>query len=380
MKNLDFFKKQTSSSKIKANIVASYFPSYCRIIDKAKQNAIGYLDLFAGPGIYEEDKALSTPILIADEIAKDVNLKAKVQLMFNDNRHIDTLKSHFEQRYEENTFEKDPVFGSKTVGNDKKINEWLVKKHEGKNPMPTLLFFDPWGYKGINTITLAKFMENWGNEIFLFLNIKRIHAAVENEKFDDLMRDLFPTTIDDIRKERRYTSNVSERLALIIDKLSAEYIKLIPDGVHVSAFKFIEEDSIAVSHYVIHFTKHSRGFELVKQTFYDYDNIGADLESAGVYTFDAKKKKYNENNSLNFGDPNIIQLSNTLYNEYKGKTLTADKLFKIHQKKTSYCATHYSLALRQLVKDQKITSEFTDQKDHKVNVLLTKYCKLTFPK
>jgi hypothetical protein len=44
----DFFKRQTPSSRIKANIVAEYFPKYCKIINKNKQDKIAYVDLYAG--------------------------------------------------------------------------------------------------------------------------------------------------------------------------------------------------------------------------------------------------------------------------------------------------------------------------------------------
>jgi hypothetical protein len=52
MNNDDFFKEQTPSSRIKANIVAEYFPKYCKIINKFKQTKIAYVDLYAGPGKY----------------------------------------------------------------------------------------------------------------------------------------------------------------------------------------------------------------------------------------------------------------------------------------------------------------------------------------
>lgn len=49
-----FFNEQTESSRIKANIVANYFRKYCKIILKHPQKQIRYLDLFAGPGIYND--------------------------------------------------------------------------------------------------------------------------------------------------------------------------------------------------------------------------------------------------------------------------------------------------------------------------------------
>src|SRR5437868_7194604 len=288
MSDTDFFKKQTPSSRIKANIVANYFPKYAKILLKHPQNEIRYLDLFAGPGIYE-DGSLSTPLLIGKACAQDTTLCQKVHLMFNDNEHIETLKDNFNKTFESTTFVFEPKFGNKTVGEDEKITKYLrTKVTEPKNPHPTLLFFDPFGYKGINTKILGDFLGNWGNEIFLFFNIKRIHAAVENEKFDELMVELFPTTIDKIRNDRKYVASTPERLLLIMENLAQEFKSIVPNIYHI-AFKFQEEDSSATSHYIVHFTKHHRGYDLVKQIYNDFDNIGATLGTDGDYTFDAKQ-------------------------------------------------------------------------------------------
>ncbi len=258
----DFFKKQTPSSRIKANIVAEYFPQYCRILLHKPQSEIRYLDLFAGPGLYE-DQSHSTPLLIAQSCADDPELSQKVRLMFNDNQHIHQLKENFYLYFSKDTFHFEPLFGDRTVGECEKINAYLTKDEVTPNPHPTLLFFDPWGYKGIDTLVLAKFMENWGNEIFLFVNIKRIHAAIENDKFDALMQSLFPTSFQELQRSRRYKATVYERLSLIMDNLAAEYKKAIRGTLYHSAFKFQEEDSHTTSHFIIHFTKHTKGYELV---------------------------------------------------------------------------------------------------------------------
>ena len=372
----DFFKRQTPSSRIKANIVANYFPKYCRIILKHPQKEIRYLDLFSGPGIYS-DGSLSTPILIGDVCNKDSNLKDVVHLMFNDNEHIETLENHFNNRYLDNPFKFSPRFANRTIGEDEQITSYLRKSTtKGKNPYPTLLFFDPFGYKGINTKDLANFLSNWGNEIFLFFNIKRIHAAVENEKFDDLMNELFPTTIEKIRNDRKYVGQVSERLTLIIDNLANEFKNIVPNLYHC-AFKFQEEDSNTTSHYIIHFTKHNRGYDLVKQIYNDFDNIGATLGANGDYTFDAKKLD-NSIGMFDFGDQNIEILSQELLNKFKGRKLTASKLFEEHHTLNKYCRKHYSDSLRYLVSKDKIKSNFTDGKLHSVTVLINDNCLLEF--
>lgn len=374
----NFFSKQTESSRIKANIVAQYFPKYCKIILKSPQNEIRYLDLFAGPGIYE-DGSLSTPILLADACKKDSTLRNVVHLMFNDNEHIELLKTNFNNRYTDTDFNFKPKFGDKTVGEDEKISKYLRTKFESenkKNKFPTLLFFDPFGYKSINTLDLAKFLESWGNEIFLFFNIKRIHAAIENQKFDDLMSELFPTTINNIKKDRKYLGKVQERLSLIIENLANEYKNIVPNLYHC-AFKFQEEDSNTTSHYIIHFTKHNRGYDLVKQIYNDFDNIGAVLGPNGDYTFDAKKLD-NSTFAMDFGDSNIEILGEELLQKFKGAKLSAKQLFEEHQTSSKFSRRHYSDALRFLVSKGIVKANYIDEKEHSVSVLINEFCILEF--
>lgn len=375
--NEDFFKNQTPSSRIKANIVAEYFPQYCKIILKKPQQEIRYLDLFAGPGLYE-DGNLSTPLLIANSCAEDPVLSKKVRLLFNDNKYSSELKQNFEKHFQDGVFNYKPNFGDKTVGEDQKITSYLVKKTAIPNPYPTLLFFDPWGYKGIDTLVLSKFLENWGNELFLFVNIKRIHAAIENDKFDELMHSLFPTSIQELKKERRYKASVYERLALIMDNLANEFKKAVKGTLFHCAFKFQEENSNTTSHYIVHFTKHSKGYELVKQVYYDFDNIGASLDKDGNYTFDAKQMDKPKDTGLFFGDQNIELLSDLLATKYKGRTITARQLFDEHHTTTKYCGSHYARTLRDMVEKGRIKAEFLDNRNHKVTVLLTDECKLNF--
>lgn len=374
----NFFAKQTRSSRIKANIVSEYFPQYCRIILRAGQEEIRYLDLFSGPGIYD-DGSVSTPILIAEACAKDSTLSTTVKLMFNDNEYMGQLKQNFESRFPKGTFTHETIFGSSTVGEDERIRRYLIKKWnvQGKNPHPTLLFIDPFGYKGIDTSVLAKFMDNWGNEIFLFLNTKRIHAAIENDKFDDLMLALFPTTFSEIKKDRKYKLRVEERLNLIIENLVKEYNNILNIKLYHTAFRFQEEDSAATSHYILHFTKHSKGYELVKQIYHDFDNIGAVLERDGTYTFDAKKLDMDSSALMDFGDQNVYALSKQLKEKYKGKKLTALRLFNEHQATGKFCRTHYAKTLRKMVEDGDLISSFSDG-EHKVSVLITDYCTLQF--
>jgi len=380
MKENEFFEKQTISSKIKASIVSEYFPSYCKIIVRKYQpKELRYIDLFAGPGFYEDGNP-STPILIGHHCKNDDFLKQNVKMIFNDNQYFEVLEKNFTCEFPEGTFAKKPHFGKSTVGEHQGISDFLkTSTHSGKNnESPSLLFIDPFGYKGIETKTLAEFLKNWGNEIFIFVNTKRIHPALENEKFEDLMFDLFPTTFQKLKNDRRFKSTVSQRLTLIIESLGEEYKTLLGGNVYYTAFKFQEEDSDGTSHYILHLTKGSRGYDLIKTTYNDFANVGTVFDGINTYTFDAKTFGKEINELFDLRIINIEKLAAELTNKYKGKSLTTYQLFEEHHTSGLYSRSHYTLALRKLFDDGKIESQFTDGKNHKVSVLISKDCKVNF--
>ena len=77
-------------------------------------------------------------------------------------------------------------------------------------------------------------------------------------------------------------------------------------------------------------------------------------------------------------DEAVNDLKQLLYFDYSGKTVAALDLFINHQIRTRYSRKHYISALRKLVAEKKIVSTFVDGKQHKVTVLLSKDCMLTF--
>lgn len=380
MKNTEFFEQQTISSRVKAGIVADYFPQYCKIITKRRTPAsIRFIDLFSGPGIYE-DGNVSTPILVGRKCKQDHLLRTHVQFIFNDNEYIEQLKENFNNEFPAGTFTQTSFFRDRTVGECEEIYQYLeVNTHKnGYNYSPALLFFDPFGYKGMKTSSLAKFLENWGNEIFIFINTKRINPALENDKFEDLMRLWFPTTYEQIKVQRNNTRTVSERLNLIISHLGKEFSTSLKSNVYYTAFRFQEEDIETTSHYILHITKGSKGFELVKTVYNNFANVDTIFDGINTYTFDAKKVKDNTASLFDVKEENIALLKEALLAKYQGKTLSSLELFQDHQKGCLYTSSHYRAALRKLREEDKIHVDFTDSKQHRALVLIDKNCILKF--
>ena len=380
MKESQFFEQQSLSSRVKASIVSEYFPKYCKIIiHHRRPKSIRFIDLFAGPGIYD-DGNVSTPILVGRNCKEDNTLCQLVQFIFNDNTYSEQLKENFINEFPEGTFAKKVHFRNRTVGECEEIYQYLERStYEGKyNEKPSLLFFDPFDYKGMRTKSLAKFLGYWGNEIFIFINTKRIHPALENDKFEDLMKSWFPTTLETIKRERRYKQSVSERLNLIIQNLGKEFSSLLKSEVYYTAFRFQEEDIETTSHYLLHLTKGSRGFDLVKTVYNDYANVDTIFDGVNTYTFDAKKVNEKMAALFDIKAENIDKLKNEIYNEYAGRTISAYDLFEEHQTNCLYSKSHYTIALRKLVEAKKLTATFTDNKQHRTSVLISKDCSLKF--
>lgn len=382
--NKNFFKKQTDSSRVKAAIISEYFPQYCKIISRRHLPLrFGYFDMFAGPGIYE-DESWSTPLLIAKNCYDDSLLRDRVWMVFNDMAFGDKLKENFEKFFQSGTFRYEPFFGNRVFGEWPKIDAFLTRNTmQGfYNECPTVLFIDPWGYKHINTRVLTQFLTQWGNEVFIFINTKRLNAAFENELFQEDLKVVFPLTYNEVRENKKLLGSVEERHKYIINQLANEFSKILGGMVYYTAFQFREEDQMTPSHYLLHITKGAKGFDLVKRVYSRYSNVDTVLDgmdSINTYRFDPKTIDSATMFAEDFKQENIDKLKRELLNSYKGGTFITEKLFNDDQKiGRLHSYTHYLIAFRQLYDEGKVDVKYTDDKRHKVPVQISSSCIITF--
>lgn len=382
--NKDFFKHQTDSSRVKAAIISEYFPQYCRIISRRHcPKQFGYFDMFAGPGIYE-DESWSTPLLVAKNCYEDENLRDRVWMVFNDMAFGDVLKVNFEKYFPNGSFKYEPFFANRVFGEWPKIDTFLTRNTmEGfYNECPTVLFIDPWGYKHINTRILTEFLKQWGNEVFIFINTKRLNAAFENDLFQEDLKIVFPSTYSEVKANKKLQGSVEERHKYIINQLAKEFRIILGGMVYYTAFQFREEEQATPSHYLLHITKGSKGFDLVKRIYMKYSNeetVLDGMDGVNTYTFDPKTLNNDSLFDSDFKQDNIDKLKSILLTKYKGYEILADTLFNIDQSTGRlHSYTHYLTALRQLFDEGKIDVQFIDGKKHKVSVLISSSCKIKF--
>jgi three-Cys-motif partner protein len=91
-----FFAEQSAHSRVKADIVFKYVTAWATVMLNPKFNKKGeaaYVDLFSGPGSYE-DGSRSTPLLIVEDLLKKQLLRNGLKTHFNDlsDAHTDSLR------------------------------------------------------------------------------------------------------------------------------------------------------------------------------------------------------------------------------------------------------------------------------------------------
>jgi three-Cys-motif partner protein len=165
----NFFTEQKEQSLVKATIVEKYFVAWAKIMtsvvrdlppDKQK---IAYIDLFAGPGRYE-DGSKSTPIKVLETAIKDSEISNMLITLFNDiNRgNINSLQETINNINGINELKYKPLIMNEEVG------ENIVKQFENMKLIPTLFFVDPWGYKGLSLRLINSVVRNWGCDCIFF--------------------------------------------------------------------------------------------------------------------------------------------------------------------------------------------------------------------
>ena len=125
-------------------------------------------------------------------------------------------------------------------------------------------------------------------------------------------------------------------------------------------------------------TKSKRGFDLIKQIYNDFANVGTIFDGVNTYTFDVKKILNPVEDLFDIASENIDALKDKLFAAYKGRRISSLDVFEEHQKKELYCRSHYTEALRRLHSEGRLSSVYQDNKQHTVSVLLIKECILNF--
>lgn len=175
--------------KILEAYLKAWFPIICRY-----NKVINYIDGFAGPGIYSKGE-LGSPI-IALNVANNhtIELKGKLHFVF-----IDERKNRAKNLDEEiKKLEIKPNFKTQVInGKFHEVVDDAINNLEKENKIlaPTFVFIDPFGFSGIPSKIIEKFLSFAKVEVFINFAVDSINRFFETKESEFHINELFGSDI-----------------------------------------------------------------------------------------------------------------------------------------------------------------------------------------
>jgi three-Cys-motif partner protein len=343
-----FFNESSEQSRVKTAIVSKYFWAWAKVImpwAKKSGGKIAYIDLFAGPGRYE-DGTRSTPLYIVETAIKDPEMSRMLVATFND---ADAAKTNSLQAAINALPGLEKLKFKPTVMN-KVVGEEMAQLFERTKLAPTLFFVDPWGYQGLSLRLVNSVLKDWGCDCVFFFNYNRINMGLANDLVKQHMDALFGVERADRLRSRLEGMNPADREFAIVEELAQALRDM--GGKFVLPFGFTNESGSRTSHHLIFVSKNVLGYTIMKNI------MAGESTSApqGVPSF-----KYNpadERFPLLFDLTRPLDdLQEMLLREFAGRRLTMNAVFEAHHVGKPFVEKNYKDVLRKLEAAGKITSE-----------------------
>ena len=369
MPNDNFFDEATEQSEVKVSIVAKYFWAWAKVIIptvKPAGGTIAYVDLFCGPGRYN-DGTKSTPLLVLEKAINDADMREMLITVFNDK---DAGKQRsLQQAIRElpgiETLKHPPQVVSEEIGGE------IAKIFDQISGVPTLFFVDPWGYKGLSLQLVNTVLRSWGCDCIFFFNYNRINMGLGNPFVREHMDALFGRSGADQLRRRLPQLPPESRELEIVEEL-CRGIKETGSR-FVLPFGFKDTNGTRTTHHLIFVTKAFKGYEIMKEIMAK-ESSGA---SQGVASFAYSPADVRQ--------PLLFELSRSLEDlqgmllrEFPGQTLTVQQLYEEHNIDRPYVKKNYKDALKALELAGKITAEPPSSK--RPPGTFANHVKVTFPK
>lgn len=347
----NFFEISKDQSKVKTTIVSKYFIAWANVImgvqDRSgtKNGKIAYIDLFAGPGRYN-DGTKSTPLMILEKSISDEKLRNRLVCIFNDKdeANVQSLQKEINNLSNCSSLIYQPKVYNKEIGTE------IVKMFEEMRLIPTFFFVDPWGYKGLSLKLIDSVLKNWGCDCVFFFNYNRINMGLTNALVEEHLNALFgEERAKNLRKKVKDLDSDQRELTIVEELCQA--IKQTGKK-YVLPFRFKAEGSKRTSHHLIFVSKDFKGYEIMKEVMY---KESTDINQ-GVASFEYNPASQAQPFLFQFAQP-LNDLENLLLEKFSGQTKTMEEAYKEHNVDTPYIKKNYKDALMNLEKAEKISTQ-----------------------
>ena len=366
-----FFEESKQQSQIKSAIVSKYFGAWAKVMigvqnkNRQRDTRIAYIDLFAGPGRYE-DGTISTPLLVLKKAIQDTDLRQCLVTIFNDKD--ETNKNSLQKAFDElsgiESLKYPPKVFSREVGQE------IDMMFKNIRLIPTLFFIDPWGYKGLSLHLVGSVIKGWGCDCIFFFNYNRINMGLNNEVVRKHMNVLFGVERANDLQKKLELLDPNERELTIVEELCQALRDLGPK--YVLPFRFKDDHGSRTRHHLIFVSKAFKGYEIMKDIMasessnaeqgiasFEYNPVDTQIANQQLLLFQLSRP--------------LDELGEMLLNTFSGQTLEMIKIYKLHNVDRPYIKKNYKRVLIQLEEQRKI---FTSK--HKAGTLGDRV-QVTFP-
>jgi three-Cys-motif partner protein len=348
----NFFDEQSEQSQIKAAIVADYFWAWANVIIATQQKypnhpqKIAYIDLFAGAGRYQ-DGAASTPLMIMERAVGDQKIRDRLVAIFNDkdSNNSKSLESEIAAIPNIDQLKFKPQIMTGEVG------ENIIKQFQNAKMIPTFLFVDPYGYKGLSLQLVNSVLKDWGCDCVFFFNYNRINMGLSNDAVDGHMDALFGKERADKIRERFDMRQLKpyEREAFIVDEMKKALEEM--GGEYVLPFRFRHPDENRTTHHLFFVSKHFRGYEIMRDVMYKHSHKDGSVARFEYNPADARWPSLFEL-LRPLGD-----LEDMLLKDCAGSSVFLRPLFESHSKGKGYVLKNYREVLCRMELEGKVRME-----------------------
>ena len=357
MKKEQFYQAPSDASRVKQAIVATYFGAWKRVLKTWRSHPrLAYVDLYSGPGMYA-DKSYSTPLLILKQAIEDDYLAEKLVTVFNDGDP--QLSSELRRNIA-------ALPGIERLRNEPRVYNHSVSAAVIKltPQVPTLLFADPWGYKGLSLALIEAFLQKPGSDCVFFFNYKRINAGLGWQGFDEPLDAVFGKKRAENLRTRITGLSPSRREEEIIEEMKCALKDI---GARCALrFRFDSASADRTSHHLLFSSKDQKGCSIMKDVM--KNRSSSLVEGMGSFDYTSTKAQFMQEFLPGMGP--LHEFCDDLASKFAGKSMSFERLFSQDEHPTA-TESNYRDAILQLETEGVVKVVVPGRERRKVNDRLT---------
>ncbi|MCD4657715.1 MAG: three-Cys-motif partner protein TcmP [Planctomycetes bacterium] len=374
----DFFtEEQKECSKIKTNIVTKYFGAYVWVLKKIATNGLNYIDLFCGPGKYENGEE-STPIKVINSILQDDWMSQNFHVFFNDMKkdNINSLEKHVKslEGIERLQFDIEYINDEVDLSTAEIFNKLKLR--------PSLVFLDPCGYIGISTDLIAAFLKDFACDVIFFFNFNRINMGITNPFAQDNLeivfgKDEFHEIQSKIRDLRKTKANQEEIEKTLLKVMFHAINRKLGKQCYFPRFRFKFEHGLGnrTSHHIVLCTKDA----IANKIMSDIMNKVSSEVVEDLGSFEYKPKVEKDLFAMQSYDMEIKELKQKLLKVFIGQEMLVEDIYSNYSvsSQVPYPIKFYKEVLKQMEDKGLVT--INPSKENRRKNTLADDCVVKFP-